>query len=170
MSKEKSTSQPGGIRHFLSFRLYKRNQGRITRQISFSVLAVVIALAAWRLNVTLYAKESWLSARLAGWQWLSTLIGVKDQAFFDIAIAYMVSITTLVLGIFIAYRVVNMPRFGDFLISVEAEMNKVSWPSRGELIRSTIVVIAVIFFLALTLFTYDLAWSSLFKAFGISVS
>ena len=170
MSKEKSTSQPGGIRHFLSFGLYKRNQGRITRQISFSVLAVVIALAAWRLNVTLYAKESWLSARLAQWQWLSTLIGVKDQAFFDIAIAYTVSITTLVLGIFIAYRVVNMPRFGDFLISVEAEMNKVSWPSRGELIRSTIVVIAVIFFLALTLFTYDLAWSSLFKAFGISAS
>ena len=170
MSKEKPTSQPKGLRHFLSFGLYKRNQGRITRQVSFAVLAVVIALAAWRLNVTLYAKESWLSAKLAEWEWLSMLIGVKDQAYFDITIAYLVSITILVLGIFIGYRLVNMPRFADFLISVEAEMNKVSWPSRGELIRSTIVVIAVIFFLALTLFTYDLAWSSLFKAFGISAS
>ena len=170
MSKEKPRSQPGVLRHFLSFGLYKRNQGRITRQASFTVLAVVIALAAWRLNVTLYAKESWFSAKLAEWEWLSMLIGVKDQAYFDITIAYLVSITILVLGIFISYRVVNMPRFADFLISVEAEMNKVSWPSRGELIRSTIVVIAVIFFLALTLFTYDLAWSSLFKAFGISAS
>jgi preprotein translocase subunit SecE len=170
MSKEKSTSQPGVLRSFLSFKLYKRNQGRITRQVSFAVMAVVIALAAWRLNVTLYAKESWLSAMLANSAWLSGLLGVKDQAFYDITIAYLVSISTLVLGVFSSYRIVNMPRFADFLISVEAEMNKVSWPSRGELVRSTIVVIAVIFFLALTLFTYDLAWSSLFKAFGISAS
>ena len=134
---------PGGLKHFLSFKLYKRNQGRITRQVTLAVLGVVIALAAWRLNVTLYES--------------STLAGV-------------VSMATLVLGIFLCYRFVNMPRFADFLISVEAEMNKVSWPSRGELIRSTIVVITVIFFLALTLFTYDLAWSSLFKAFGISAS
>ena len=31
----------------------------------------------------------------------------------------------------------NMPRFADFLIAVEAEMNKVSWPSKAELIRSS---------------------------------
>ena len=36
-------------------------------------------------------------------------------------------------------------QFADFLIAVEAEMTKVSWPSRGELVRSSIVVILVIF-------------------------
>jgi preprotein translocase subunit SecE len=50
-----------------------------------------------------------------------------------------------------------MPAFADFLISVEGEMNKVSWPSRGELFRASIVVMLVIFFLAALLFFYDLA-------------
>jgi len=40
----------------------------------------------------------------------------------------------------------------DFLIAVEAEMNKVSWPSRAELVRSAAVVIFVIFLLATVLF------------------
>jgi preprotein translocase subunit SecE len=35
-------------------------------------------------------------------------------------------------------------------------MNKVSWPSRSELFRASIVVMAVIFFLAALLYTYDL--------------
>jgi preprotein translocase subunit SecE len=39
-------------------------------------------------------------------------------------------------------------------------MNKVSWPSRHELFRASVVVILVIFFLAALLFGYDvlLAW------------
>jgi preprotein translocase subunit SecE len=48
-----------------------------------------------------------------------------------------------------------MPTFADFLISVEGEMNKVSWPSRSELFRASLVVILVIFFLAALLFGYD---------------
>jgi preprotein translocase subunit SecE len=53
-----------------------------------------------------------------------------------------------------------MPAFADFLISVEGEMNKVSWPSRSELFRASIVVMVVIFFLAFLLYGYDvlLTW------------
>ena len=36
-----------------------------------------------------------------------------------------------------------MPAFADFLIAVEAEMNKVSWPTRHELIRASMVVMLV---------------------------
>ena len=35
-------------------------------------------------------------------------------------------------------------------------MNKVSWPSRGELYRASLVVIVVIFLLTAILFAYDL--------------
>ena len=69
----------------------------------------------------------------------------------------------MVVGVWISFRVVNYPRFADFLIAVEAEMNKVSWPSRTELIRSSIVVIFVIFALAIILFGYDMLWRFLFK-------
>jgi preprotein translocase subunit SecE len=59
-------------------------------------------------------------------------------------------------GVWVAFRIVNVPSFADFLISVEAEMNKVSWPSRSELFRASMVVIVVIFLLTAILFTYDI--------------
>ena len=63
----------------------------------------------------------------------------------------------MAIGLWASFRVVQMPAFADFLISVEGEMNKVSWPSRGELFRATLVVILVVFFLAALLFAYDAA-------------
>lgn len=59
-------------------------------------------------------------------------------------------------GTWAAFRIVNIPSFAEFLISVEAEMNKVSWPSRSEVARASLVVIVVIFLLTAILFTYDL--------------
>ncbi|MFP6575160.1 MAG: hypothetical protein VB912_08420, partial [Pirellulaceae bacterium] len=50
----------------MRFGLYKRNQGRITRQVSFAVLAVVIGLASWKFYQTLSARivpgATWLSS------------------------------------------------------------------------------------------------------------
>jgi preprotein translocase subunit SecE len=69
--------------------------------------------------------------------------------------SYVTPLIVLVVGLWVSFRIVNVPRFADFLISVEAEMNKVSWPSRSELFRASVVVIVVIFFLAATLFMYD---------------
>ena len=68
----------------------------------------------------------------------------------------------LLLGLWASYRVVNVPAFADFLIAVEAEMNKVSWPTRGELFRASMVVLIVIFALAIVLSGFDLFWTVLF--------
>ncbi len=68
----------------------------------------------------------------------------------------------LAVGLWLSYRIVNYPKFADFLIAVEAEMNKVSWPTRGELVRSSIVVIFVILALAGLLYFYDLLWGFIF--------
>ena len=57
----------------------------------------------------------------------------------DIVAQYIVPLTVLVGGLWASFRVVQLPSFADFLISVEAEMNKVSWPSWDELIRASIV-------------------------------
>ena len=58
---------------------------------------------------------------------------------------------------------VNWPAFADFLIGVEAEMNKVTWPSWDELRRSSMVVMALIFGLTVILFVFDLLWTVLLK-------
>jgi preprotein translocase subunit SecE len=109
--------------------LYKRNQGRIARQATFAALAVIVALGAWSLSGFYQDKEPWLR--------------------------YFVPFLLLLAGLWASFRIVQMPNFADFLISVEGEMNKVSWPSRGELFRASMVVMVVIFFLAGLLFLYD---------------
>ncbi len=119
------------VHELFRFGLYKRNQGRIARQVTFGALAVIVALGCWRLT-----------------QYYS------DQ---PVALQYYVPLAFLVIGLWASFRVVQMPAFADFLISVEGEMNKVSWPSRGDLFRASVVVILVIFFLALLLYVYDLA-------------
>ena len=75
---------------------------------------------------------------------------------------------TLIAGLWIGYRLVNWPQFADFLIAVEAEMNKVTWPSRDELIRASIVVMFTIFFLAIALFLFDIFWQFIFNFIGVT--
>lgn len=116
--------------------LYKPSQGRVTRQVTCGVLWAVFAIAAYRAYTLLYRHELW---------------------------QYAVPLGLLAIGFWASYRLVNYARFADFLIAVEAEMNKVSWPSRGELIRSSLVVIFVIFALAMVLFGFDLFWKFIFK-------
>jgi preprotein translocase subunit SecE len=108
---------------------YKRSQGRIARQVTFLALVALVAIGAWRMSD--------IASSPAG--------------------KYAWPLAVLAAGSFLAFRIVNLPRFADFLISVEAEMNKVSWPSRDELYRASLVVIVVIFLLVVILFAYDLA-------------
>ena len=136
MSKQKAMSASSFVGEIFHVGLYKPSQGRITRQVTCAILWTVIALASFRLYQTLNEADVW---------------------------RYVGSMALLVVGFWAAYRAVNFPRFADFLIAVEAEMNKVSWPSKGELIRSSAVVIFVIFMLAIVLFGYDVLWQYLFK-------
>jgi preprotein translocase subunit SecE len=112
--------------------LYKRSQGRIARQATFVSLAVIVALGAWCLSQ--YYSGQGSTAR------------------------YAIPLAVLLVGVWMSFRAIQLPGFADFLISVEAEMNKVSWPARGELFRASIVVMLLIFFLAGLLFAFDLIW------------
>ena len=70
----------------------------------------------------------------------------------------------LAAGLWFVFRLVNYPPFADFLIAVETEMTKVSWPSVDEVIRSSAVVIFLIFALAAILAAYDLFWWFVLRA------
>ena len=111
------------------------------------------------------ALAIWIVVALGCWALYSTLRGSFDSG------SYLVpAIPGLLLlaGAWFGFRVVNWPRFADFLIAVEAEMNKVTWPSKDELIRAAIVVIFTIFFLAVALFLFDILWQQLFSFFGVT--
>jgi preprotein translocase subunit SecE len=67
----------------------------------------------------------------------------------------------------LAFRLVNLPQFADFLIAVEAEMKKISWPSLQECLRAAAVVIFTMFLLALILFLYDQLWIKFFETIRV---
>jgi preprotein translocase subunit SecE len=136
MAKQKAMTANSLLGEIFQVGLYKPSQGKITRQVTCGVLWLAFAIASYRAYILLHGK------------------GVFE---------YLVPLGVLAVGLWASYRVVNYARFADFLIAVEAEMNKVSWPSRTELVRSSVVVILVIFSLAIVLFGYDLFWKFVFR-------
>lgn len=144
MSKENSISSTGSssiVSEFFHAGVYKPTQGKAVRQATFAALAVFLGLACFQLS-----------------RWLASNWEVAE---------YPLPLALFVLGVWVCYRAVNLPKFADFLIAVQAEMNKMSWPSQQELVRSSLVVIVVIFILATILFGLDILWMALFKAIGV---
>jgi len=107
----------------------------VARQVTAGALLAALAVGCWRLSVQL---SFWSS------QWQYSVPGL-----------------VLLVGAWLCYRLVNYPKFADFLIAVEAEMAKVSWPSRRELIRATVVVLVSMLVLTVVLYLFDSIWTLL---------
>jgi preprotein translocase subunit SecE len=128
---------------------YKRNQGRIARQATFFAMLAVAVIGAWQL--------SGIAGNIMGRAFGERVDGqLVSSARAESVGRYVIPTAIGMLGAWAAFRIVNIPRFAEFLISVENEMNKVSWPSRAELYRASLVVIVVIFVLTAILLMYDL--------------
>ena len=121
--------------------IYKRSQGRITRQVTCAAIWLTVGLGLWRLQQAMLNSDGWLR--------------------------YGLPSLLLIVGVWLGYRMVNLPAFADFLIAVEAEMNKVSWPTRHELIRASLVVLLLILAFSFMLIIFDLTWNYLFKGLGV---
>ena len=125
------------------FELYKPSQGRIVRQVTFVTIALLGCLVAWEV------QRAFLSTSLAGYGAMALVAAAI---------------------IWVGFRLVSYPTFANFLIAVEAEMNKVSWPNGQQLWRSSVVVMFVIFALAGFLFVFDALWTAIFEIIGIRYS
>ena len=164
-TKEKSVSSSSGSRkasgggssakkssgsliplELFQFGSYKPNQGRTVRLVTAVTFGVICALSAWRLY--------------------DTLLTVKFSEDGESVLNHLRwALPSLLLfgGAWLSWRVVNLPKFADFLIAVEAEMTKVSWPTNTELYRSSLVVIFFIISLAAVLFAFDVFWKFFFS-------
>jgi preprotein translocase subunit SecE len=127
---------------WLSPAIYKRTQGKRVRQTTAALITVWGWFGCWTLSN-------------------GPLLDFTREVRIGVPLLVAAAITWL------AYRLVNMPQFADFLIAVEAEMKKISWPSLQECFRAATVVIAMMFLLALILFLYDELWMKVFKAIGV---
>ncbi|MGL6226122.1 MAG: preprotein translocase subunit SecE [Thermoguttaceae bacterium] len=126
------------IKEIFSTRRYKSAQGKMARRLTMIAAALFFFAGAYTLYLHLPASlfVRGVSAMLIG-----------------------------AVGFWLSYRAVNFPAFADFLVSVEAEMMKVSWPSRNELYVSTIVVLIVLGLLAVLIYAFDILWYGVFHWF-----
>jgi preprotein translocase subunit SecE len=133
------------IEEFLRVGVYKKSQGRIVRQVTFAAMALTLVIGLTRL-----------------W-WMLRSYGEGSPLW----LTYGLPSVLALVGLWASYRLVNLPMFADFLIAVEAEINKVSWPSWSEMWRWTLVVIVVIFSIGLLLAAFDFFWIWFFKLIGV---
>ena len=76
------------------------------------------------------------------------------------SVQFTIPLLMLAAGLWLAWRIVNVPAFADFLIATEAEMNKVSWTTQRRLIQDTLVVLVTVVLMAFYLFSMDVVWKS----------
>ncbi|MDP1564203.1 MAG: preprotein translocase subunit SecE [Pirellulaceae bacterium] len=128
----------------LSTSVFKPNQGRVVRQVTFFAMWLLLGLAVWL--VATYLLDWFRGGEMA---------------------SYLSAFAVGALAFWMAYRSVNIPSFTDFLIGVEAEMRKVTWPTRKELIAGAAVVLFVVVSLAVLMFGFDLIWTAIFTRLGV---
>lgn len=145
MLKHERPEADSALKSFFTSVPYKRTQGRIARFATFLALTAVFALAALRMYGLWPSYPSWIQN-------------------LPIPMArFLLPIVFFAVTAWICRCIVNIPWVADFLISVEAEMNKVSWPTQKEVFRSSVVVIVMIITLVVVLFGFDFLWTFLLR-------
>lgn len=130
------------LQNLLSGTMFKRNQGRLVRRLTLIALASVVLIGCWTMSKTVLSQ--------------STVV-VRQGIVWSVAL----------LGLWLVFRIVNFPRFANFLIAVEGEMDKVSWSNQEYLKRATGVVLGTMVLLGTVLWVYDFLWFRLFSLIHI---
>jgi len=125
---------------------YKPNQGRQVRTAALVGCALVDLLAA----VEAYNV-------LAAYPMSEYPVYVKQ------AIQLGVPVLVLAALVAVAAYVLNRPRIAEFLIETQAELAKVSWPTREQVMGSTVAVLVLVLVMAAVLLVMDAAWEFLLK-------
>ena len=121
--------------------VHKRSQGRLVRQITLAVLLAGIAIGCYRLSDTSLTSST-----------AALRLGLPAGLF--------------ALGAWGSYRLIHWPRFADFLVAVQGELDKVNWASWDYLFRATGVVLVTMVIAAGFLWICDFVWVYLFEFIG----
>lgn len=145
-AKGKPSAAPRGmfvqfLANLASAAKFKPNQGWNARLYTFIGLLLIVFSGVWRLH-------DFLQDESIAWR-------------FGAPAAIAAAFTWL------SYRVVQFPPFAEFLIATEAEMNKVSWTTKDDLYRATVVVLTTVVVMAFFLFVVDWIWLYVLKLIGV---
>lgn len=115
---------------------YKPEQGRMARMAAFWSLALLLLFGCTFLHDTLAGYSAVLRGRIAG-------LAIPIVSI-DVTGAFLISAVLFFGGILWLHTYMNRPKTADFLIDVETEMRKVTWPTLEQVINASIVVVITV--------------------------
>ena len=130
---------------------YKKGQGSIARLLSLIGCLLLLFWGGWSFWI-------WLQ----GFTSLSESLLEVPTVGLNIDFALLIAIGVLLAGGAALVWTLNRPRLVDLLIETEAEMKKVSWPSRQEAWNSSIIVVVTVVVMMGLLFVYDFVLNKVF--------
>jgi preprotein translocase SecE subunit len=119
---------------------YKQDQGRYARLAAYWTLALLLFYGCMSLREALSAFQP-LSRPLVASMPKIPILGLNFDA------GLLIVAVVLFGGMYLLYRFLERPKSADLLIDTESELRKVTWPSGGEAVNSSIVVIGTVLFL-----------------------
>lgn len=141
--------------------MYKTQQGLIVRWGVFSITSILFLFGTYRL----YYSFSWF-----GWAWATRAWPELSFELPLVAIPINVSPALLIsLGcgivclLVIGYLSFYNLRISDFLIDTESEMRKVSWPTPGDVVKSSLAIVFIVVLLAVYILLIDTILANFFK-------
>jgi preprotein translocase SecE subunit len=142
----------------------KPMQGQRVRRAT--MLGIILLVAAG-----VYALYSHGTLNTAAKDWTVRIPFTHPDRFLFLLpdVKFTVPLIIAAAGLWIAFRVVHLPVFADFLIATEAELNKVSWPTKRSVVQDTIVVLTTVLLLTVFLFLVDIGWGWLLSAPYVNV-
>ena len=137
---------------WFSARRYKPSQGLRVRRATMLGIMLLGAAGIY----SLYNHGTLTNAGVKDWVLRVPFSSVVIPILPDVR--FTVPLLLAAATFWLAFRIVSLPVFADFLIATEAELNKVSWPARRSVIQDTVVVLVTVLLLTVFLFAVDLAW------------
>jgi preprotein translocase subunit SecE len=128
---------------------YRPEEGHRSRAV-IGIATAVLALYGTHAFYEWLPQEFWQKSITK----LNTLIGTEGTEFM-VTPALVVAVAMAIAILFAVYKLVNYPKFVDFLIETENELKKVSWASRQQVISESIVVVATVLIVGIYVFMVD---------------
>jgi preprotein translocase SecE subunit len=144
---------------WFSTHTYKRALGQKVRRLTILGFLLIGGTGVYSLTAQGAIPTNWTLDMPFEWSAVKLVPDAK----------YIIPIVLVGLTLWIAFRVVNMPLFAEFLIATEAEMNKVSWSTRRGLFQDTIVVLVTTVLMTAFLLFVDVFWGWLLSRETVGV-
>ena len=126
------------------FEVYKKGQGTAARWVTAAALGGFAGFGSFEL-------QRFLDER--AWSARNVSLGLVQ-----LSLSVLIGMVAFVIAAALIGLLINNKRLVDYLIASQVELRKVSWPTRPELKRQTVVVIVTILLFSVILLMADLSF------------